>query len=241
MKALNDAGFDPNNDEHKIVVCGDLFDRMSESQKVYEFAKEMIEKDKMIYILGNHERLLLDCLDRQYALSHDWSNGTVQTILDLAPNAKTFNVACAVVYDKIKPLIDKTVNYVETTRFVMCHGFIPVNCDDPFPPYYRRGRKFTKMENWREASQHQWDDATWLNSYEMVDQGFGIEKTIIAGHWHCSYGRYQKNEGPEFGEDADFSPFYYDDKLIMIDTCTAYSHKVNCLVLEDDIIYGKSS
>jgi hypothetical protein len=41
---------------------------------------------------------------------------------------------------------------------------------------------------------------------------------------------------PEFGEGADFSPYYYDDKLIAIDACTAYSGKVNVLVLEDDFL-----
>lgn len=41
---------------------------------------------------------------------------------------------------------------------------------------------------------------------------------------------------PEWGEGADFSPFYYEDKLIRIDACTAYTGKVNVLVLEDDEI-----
>ena len=55
MKALNEAGFDENNDNHKIIVCGDLFDRMDETKEVYEFALDMINKDKLIYVSGNHE------------------------------------------------------------------------------------------------------------------------------------------------------------------------------------------
>lgn len=34
--------------------------------------------------------------------------------------------------------------------------------------------------------------------------------------------------------DSDFSP-YYANGIIAIDTCTAFSRKVNCMVLEDEI------
>ena len=41
-----------------------------------------------------------------------------------------------------------------------------------------------------------------------------------------------EHKGTEFGEDADFSP-YYGPGIIAIDACTAFSGKVNCLVIED--------
>lgn len=231
--ALDDAGFDTNNEDHWLISCGDNLDRGRQPNEVIKYLTNL---QRCVLIKGNHSNLFLDCINRAYALSHDWSNGTAQTILDLAPNVETFDVACSVAYYKVKPLIDKMVNYFETKNYIFCHGFIPVLCDDPYPPWYRRNRKFSKMENWREATQYQWDDAMWLNSYDMVDQGLGTEKCIVAGHWHTSYGRYQRGEGPEFGEGANFSPFYYDDKLIMIDACTAYSGKANCLVIEDEFI-----
>lgn len=240
MKALDDAGFDANKDNHKIIVCGDLFDRMPEAQKVYNFTKEMLDKDKLIYIKGNHEQLMLECIDRKYPLSHDWSNGTAQSIIDLAPHAKTFEQACTETYAKVSVLFDKMVNYVESEHFIFCHGFIPVNCEDSLPPWYRKNRKYSKMENWREAHQHQWDDAAWLCSYDMIEQGFGIEKCIVAGHWHASYGRYKMYAKPEFSPYTDFSPFYHDDGLIMIDAATAYSNKVNVLVIEDEFITAQN-
>jgi len=95
------------------------------------------------------------------------------------------------------------------------------------------------MENWREAHQSQWDDAMWLNSFDMIEQGFDIEKCVVAGHWHSSYGRHMVDGTPEFGTGANFSTFYYKDKLIMLDACTAYSHKVNCLMIEDVFMSGK--
>ena len=238
--ALNEAGFDPSNEDHWLISCGDNWDRGSQPYEVMQYLKSLPRK---ILVKGNHEQLFVDCCERGEAYSHDYSNGTFKTICDLGgfDFGYTFAECCDRALARTQMFLNSMVNYFETKNYIFCHGFIPVHCDDHFPPYYRRGRKFRKMDNWREATQYQWDDAMWLNSYEMVDQGFGTDKTIIAGHWHASYGRYQRDEGPEFGEDADFSPFYYDDKLIMIDACTAYSGKVNCLVVEDDFINGESS
>ena len=60
-----------------------------------------------------------------------------------------------------------------------------------------------------------------------------FNKTIVCGHWHTSYGHSKyEHKGTEFGEDADFSP-YYGPGIIAIDACTAFSGKSNCLVIED--------
>ena len=43
------------------------------------------------------------------------------------------------------------------------------------------------------------------------------EKTILCGHWHCSYGHFKyEHRGSEFGPDADFSP-YYGEGVIALD------------------------
>ena len=41
IKELNKTGFDLNNEEHILIICGDLFDRGSESLKLYEFIKSL--------------------------------------------------------------------------------------------------------------------------------------------------------------------------------------------------------
>ena len=232
-EALDAAGFDPNNEEHWLIGCGDYMDRGRQPQQVIDYLMSLPRK---ILVRGNHEDLLLDCINRGYPLSHDISNGTAQTIADLAPDVEKFNVVCAVAYEKVKDLIDSMVDYVELKNYVFCHGFLPLNCDDGLPAYYQNNRKFSKMENWREASTKQWEDARWLNGMKMVDEGFGIDKTIVVGHFHSSWGRTQFEGKPEFGEGSDFSPYYYKDKLIAIDSCVAYTGRINCLVLEDDFI-----
>lgn len=245
MKALAEAGFDENNEEHKIIVCGDLFDRMDESLQVYDFVKDMLEKDKLIYVLGNHESLMEECIIRGYAAGHDWSNGTAKSIIDLAPHAENFMDACLVVHEKMKPLLAKAVNYLETYKYIFCHGWIPLTCKDHLPPYYTHNRKFEFNPDWRHAHHSEWEQARWLNGMDMARKGF-VEpgKTIVVGHWHCSYGHMiddMKKNGildstvEEFGETAIWEP-YYGDGVIAIDRCTAYTGEVNVLVLEDEFI-----
>lgn len=54
-KALDEAGFKPGNKEHLLVVCGDLFDRMDESQQVLDY---MMSVPNKVLIFGNHEDLM---------------------------------------------------------------------------------------------------------------------------------------------------------------------------------------
>lgn len=247
IKALNEAGFDENNPEHKIILCGDLFDRMDESLQVYDFVDEMISKNKLVYVLGNHESLMTECIERGYPGNHDWHNGTAKSIIDLAPDADNFYNACSVVYDKVTPLFNKAVNYFETKNYIFVHGWIPVICKDNLPSYYTRNRKFEFNPEWRSAHFSEWEQARWLNGMDMARKGF-VEpgKTIVCGHWHCSYGHYidalkdaiandTDVAAEEFGPTAIWEP-YYGNGIIAIDRCTAHTGEVNVLVLEDEFL-----
>lgn len=232
-KALDEAGFDPNNKDHWLIVCGDALDRGPKSQEVIDY---LIGLNQCILIKGNHDQLIMDLLDRKFPYNADYSNGTFRSVIDLAPDAENFYDACMVAYEKVKPFVDRMVNYFETENFVFCHSWIPVSCDDDLPHYYRRNRKFSNKVDWRTAHQSEWDRSMWVNPLEMAMNGFGIEKPIVAGHWHSSAGWSMQNGISEFGKDAIFEPFYYEDKLIMIDACTAHSHKCNVLVIEDNFL-----
>lgn len=231
MKALDEAGFDESNDEHKIIVCGDLFDRMDETKEVYEFALDMINKDKLIYVAGNHELLLKEMLRRKYSLYHDHHNGTVKTFYHLrdmcSDKMNEHQDPNEMVQELLKPLWDKMVNYYCTKKYVFCHGFLPT--------VKKEDGSIKINQRWKGASQKSWNDAMWLNGMGMVDYGLYLKnKTIVVGHFHASWGHAQFEGKPEWGEGADFSPCYYEDKLIAIDACTAHTGKVNVVVLEDD-------
>jgi len=231
-KALDEAGFDQNNKNHFLVGLGDYTDRGRQPHKVIDYLASL---ERKILIRGNHEDLIMDCLAREYPQGHDWSNGTAQTIIDLAPSANTFEEACIAIYPKVLKFVDGMVNYLETKNYIFVHSFVPLECDSILPPYYLRGKNYTKMENWREAHATQWDDARWGDPFELAECGLLPNKTLVFGHWHCSTG-WAKLEGrSEFGADAKFDPFY-GDGFIALDACCAHSGKINCVVLEDDMI-----
>lgn len=232
IKALNEAGFDPQNENHWLVTCGDHFDRGNQAAQVMEYLQNLPRK---VLIKGNHESLLMDCIDRQHTQSHDWHNGTAQTILELAPNTNTFEVACAVVYDKVKDFFAGMVDYLELKNHILVHSFVPLYRNENAPAYYDRNWMFEKMADWRNASDKEWEEARWGNPYALAEMGLLPDKTLVFGHYHTSWPRNRYEGRPEWGEDADFS-IYRGDGYIAIDACCAHSGKINCLVIEDDFL-----
>lgn len=231
-EALDEAGFDPDNKEHWLISLGDEVDRGNHPLAVISYLQSL---ERCICVRGNHSDLLLQCIQRSYPLSHDWSNGTAQTIIDLAPEAQTFDEACKISYDKVKDFIYSSVNYFESENYIFVHSWVPLKCNDKLPAHYIRNRKFEFDPDWRNADTDAWYRARWGNPYELAEQGFLPDKTLIFGHFHTSWPRAQYHMEQEFGPNADFS-IYYGDRYIAIDACTAYSGKVNVLVLEDNFL-----
>ena len=153
IDALCKAGFELNNPEHYLVVCGDVFDRGNETLKVYKFLKK-IPKERLILIKGNHEDLYLTLLNKDFPDSHDFSNGTVKTFCEIA------NIDCEelnhysllysdywndieklekIVLEKwnfVKEKVSKSAitkwlkskqwkNYFELGQYIFVHSFIP--------------------------------------------------------------------------------------------------------------------
>lgn len=234
IKALDESGFDANDENSWLVSLGDELDRGPEPEKVINY---LMSLPRAIFVRGNHTDLMEELLARRYPNNYDYSNGTFQSVLDLAPNAKTFEAACIIAEQKVRPFFDKEINYLELRDHVLVHSFVPLKCNDNYPPYYTKNRKFEFDPNWRYAHAPAWETARWGNPFELATKGLNqTNKSIICGHWHCSAGWAMEKRLSEFGDDACFEPYYYEDKLIMIDAATAFSHKVNCLVIEDEFM-----
>lgn len=251
-KALDENGFEPGNPNHLLVVCGDFFDRGSESNEVFEFLNTLTN---VVLVKGNHEDLMENVWLRGYCMSHDQSNGTLRTINDMFYERANFESYDAVKISEevLKPFFDKTVNYFETKNYIFVHGWIPCDTQIMEQPWYQNNRPLEYNPDWRKASDEEWAAARWLNG---IDAGFvkrkkvlEPDKTIVCGHWHCSYGHYWKAvkdaiiagdsifdaKASEFGDDACFDPFEAEG-ILAIDACTAYTGKVNVVVLEDDLL-----
>lgn len=87
MQSLKSVGFDIENKSNVLIVLGDLFDRGDKSREVYKFVKS-VPKSRRILIKGNHEDLLLQCLQKEFPESFDFHNGTVKTICHLSNVSK---------------------------------------------------------------------------------------------------------------------------------------------------------
>ena len=70
MVALDKAMFDIENPEHKIIICGDLFDRGRQPKEIIDFV--LRNKEKIIYIKGNHEDLLEELIARNKPTIYDY-------------------------------------------------------------------------------------------------------------------------------------------------------------------------
>lgn len=234
QETLNNAGFDPNDESAWLVVCGDCFDRFDQPVEVMKYLMGLHRK---VLVRGNHEDLLVDCCERQEAWSHDISNGTAKTIWQFGEGNQRsdFSDCCIKTIARTHVFLDSMVDYFETKNHIFVHAFVPLICNDTFPPYYIKNRKFEKMENWREANKQQWQDARWGNPFQLAEQGLLPDKTLVFGHWHCSEGWAIAEDRDVFGEDAKFDPFY-GDGFIAIDSCVAHTGKINCIVIEDEFL-----
>lgn len=231
-QSLAEAGFDFDNEDHKIILCGDAFDRGSEASKLVDYLVRLYDKGKLIYIRGNHEDLLLDCLHqlkcRVNISQHHWTNKTLNTIAQLT-GIDEYSLACGCYnYEKdIEPkmqkcldLIAKSINYYQDGDYIFVHGWLP-SCEIINKDNYQKLLDTASIENW--------EIARWLNGMEEWHNKNTIQdKTIVCGHWHCSYGnsRFHGEGEEDFSEDANFNPFI-DNGIIALDSCVAYSNKIN--------------
>ena len=239
--ALAEQGFFDDSEPHKLVILGDLYDRGTEALQLQAFILDLLSKDQVILIRGNHEDLTLDLLHnwnrKSYLQRHHHLNGTVDTVCQLTgfSEREVFTqpdeVGKAFLQNPlIQTVIPTMVDYFETEHYIFVHGWIPCT---PIS-LSSTEKEYVPIPDWRNAGKEFWDKARWINGMEAAHNGI-VEpgKTILCGHWHCSFGHanYEHN-GSEFEYDANFTP-YRADGIIALDACTALSGKVNCIVIED--------
>lgn len=211
--ALEAAGYDSANPEHLLVGCGDYFDRGPDTIAMMEWLKSIEHK---VLVRGNHEWLLLDCIDNNSVSGRDEHNGTLVTLLSLMNYYHTTDLPG--IASAMHGWVDPMPYYFETKNYVFTHGWIP------------------NITDWRHASPLEWDRTMWLNGMQQALLGATLDdKTIVCGHYHTSWGHAILENIPEWGERANFD-IYRNDGVIALDACTVYSHKVNVLVVEDDLL-----
>lgn len=241
--AVVNAGFDASNPEHFIIICGDAFDRGDFSVELFAWMKQLQAENRLIYVRGNHEDLLEDCVfdirKRRDIGRHHISNGTVNTIADFL-DCSQYDILCntfewnqfdARMDELLNFINEHCVDYFQLGNTVFVHGWIPTTVDE-------NGRECVHV-NWRDGG---WRDARWPNGMEMFHKKLVPPDitTIVCGHWHTSFAwHYYEDICPEWGNLAKFDAYVkYDEtlrsRIVALDACTAYSKKVNCVIFDED-------
>lgn len=239
IEALTKAGWFEDKEPHKLIMLGDLFDRGNEPCELERFVLELMEKEQVILVKGNHESLFQQFIyeDDGLPFSHHISNGTFNTALRLTRINKydalsdnyTFALAAAKTKYNTK-IIPSMKDYFETEHYIFVHGWIPCKQEH----FSINGIEYIYKAKWRKSGQRAFEASRWINGMDAYKTVKEPGKTIVCGHWNSSYGHSKyEHKGTEYDENADFSPFY-DDGIIAIDACTACSKLVNCIVLEDE-------
>lgn len=228
---LKEVGFEENNPNHMLISLGDNFDRGKENYQMFLFLKEMVKKNKIILIRGNHEDILMHMFYSKRASTTDYMNGTYNTIEELAmayfgeKGYGMFMENFEELYYKLKEeglfdLIWDMKDYFETSKYVFVHGFIPINTDE----------EFSYKSNWRTSCEEEFYRARWINGIEMsLKYGIGEpKKKIVMGHIYVKQAYTLK------GENSNCLEIYEDEKIIALDAHTAINNVINILVIEDN-------
>lgn len=218
-EALDQAGFDKDNEDHLLICCGDYFDRGDENMQVMKFFERLKCK---VLLRGNHEDMLLKLLQTGKVLPHHYINGTMSTLqnifgkyfVDPINDTIDFSGKTRIV-DRICEFIEETVNYYETEHYIFVHGWLPESTGT--------------MAARAEASDEMWEKARWMKWTEMYTGERPLkDKILICGHVPTFYA----NKFDKSRNKKDCAIFY-GNGIIAIDAGTFDTKQVNVLVLEE--------
>ncbi len=214
MDGLFDAGFEVNDPSHIVVSLGDLLDRGDQGHSVILFIESMIEKDRIVGVIGNHDMFLLDLLHGNYQntffnIQYNGFGKTVNIVYksgyhDVYNNVDKLNEVAhkfKIRYHTYVKWLESLPHYLEFDKHVLVHGAINFN-----------------LNNWRNTTKQ---FAVW-NYQSRLSIPIDFEKTIIVGH---------ELTRRILGNRDDIIK---NKQLMMIDGGAPYGGKVNVLVLDEN-------
>jgi len=247
MKALNAEGFDINNQNHKLVLVGDAFDRGSEAFKVFTFLKELTTKNKLVWIAGNHEHYLLKRFKENSFKTH---NETFSTLSQIAEGVSgKINLSDLEVFEYCRKsgfeefIKSNVLGFFETENYIFVHGALPTIKGEYDP-------------NWRSVPLTKWCMPSGRNGMKsvMVDGIRVPGKTLVCGHSPAAYGNVRANTNPADWDNKEFNKLqriksdssnvniykpFYGNGVIGIDANCYKTGFVNCIVIEEEDVDGK--
>ena len=233
--AITEMGYDAANPQHQLIGCGDYFGRAAQSSSdcinIWKYLTSPSHANKPICIRGNHESILIDAIERRQLTEIDIYNGehnTFASFLGRYPNQVKRD--CYLQFDAAKVMMNvgfydwlKSLPwYFETEHYIFTHGFVPFQ-------WFGKKWKLSDLGDW------EWDTASWAKTPDYIwtlDRTHtNVDKTVVFGHWRAKElnerfaGKWEEVDGDIYVDK--------ERKLIGLDTTTALSHKVGCVVIED--------
>ena len=233
--SLANAGFFRDTEPHTLLILGDLFDGGKEARALQDFILDLMERDEVILIRGNHEDQFVETFASGRPLPH--THKAINEIYDTALQLTGYDWVMAQLrhYDFVdkaratpfyRDIIPAMLDYFETEHYIFTHGWVP--CSQTLDGAYRL------HSDWRGADERFWLNARWVNGMDAAQTASVEGKTVICGHCPASYGHamIESKKAAWLDAGANFAP-YYGNGIIAIDACTALSKIINVLVLED--------
>lgn len=242
IETLTGCGFDfsPNSTD-LLVVCGDMFDRGSESLAVYELLKKMYDDKKTIIIRGNHENMLIDYLDGTCISPFNYlHNGMDETFAEFLHCTKPFETWCVLKgkenptygdfaewikvaiksineeYPELLPWLKSLPYYLETNDYIFTHGAIDTEAENWREPHCT---KFGKTD-WEALV---WDDGSFFGKDVRNTDG----KVVVIGHFGTNHLRQMYNL-VDIGDKPNYNTLTNEEgNIIALDSTVVVSHKIN--------------
>jgi hypothetical protein len=235
-ESLNRNGFDINNEDHRLIVCGDAFYSGPQPGELFVFLRELSEKGRLIFIYGNHDIELLDNLRVKRFTRPANRRCAALIVRYLTQKTELSDDELVSECENLgftRFLSEVPVWYYESEDYVFTHGFIPTE-------------KKAYRPDWRDATEREWRTAAARGDAMMLSMRYGIsepQKKIVCGHYSAARCYLMKNASSAdwdnkiykdvSGVPADgFKPFF-GDTFIAIDQSVKKMGFVNCLVLEE--------
>lgn len=249
IEALNEVGYDENDKNNLLLVLGDHFDRGSQSLQVYDYLKRLTDEGKAITIMGNHDLMLIDYLEGTVLDPFNYfRNGESETFAEFLHETRPFESWCLIEQNIEQPTVGDFVRWLDIAKKQINEEFPELLPWLKNQPYYYETENYifthgaidTKVEDWHNPhcfryGYNDWDALTWDDGSFFGSSIKNTNKSVVIGHFGTDHLR--NKYGLKKDDVEDFSILKRKDgKVIAIDATTAYSKKVNVLVIESEEI-----
>ncbi|XMB85236.1 metallophosphoesterase [Mycoplasmatota bacterium WC44] len=222
VNSLKEKGFDYKNDDHTLLILGDLFDRGTENTQLWNFVNKLAKNESLIFIRGNHDNFFIDFL--RYENSNKFlfnveKNGfgeTIKSFSGIDPvDLNSIKQASEITkknYEGILEFFHNTKYYFETENYIFVHAGINTEIDD-----------------WKETSVKEF---TWMKDFYEKDIT-NTNKIVVFGHVNTIL----LNEKLISVKEMDHEhAIWYGKQKIGIDGKAYKTSKVNVLIIEDELL-----